>query len=256
VSRHLPSLVLAVLVIAPGLSAAPPPPTSGDGEIYFNSGLTHLREGRPALALEQFKKAVKLDPKNPYALKGLGVTYLALNNYPEAIECFRKALEINPYYVDVHNDLGTALVLSGKVTEGIVEFTTAFNDPTNPTPEISALDLGQAYFAQKDYGQAATWYRASATKNKVYADAWLGLAEALFAMNRNDEAVSQLEEAAKAVPNQPCILAQLGRAYYQGGRFADARARLTDADQRQPSGACGDRARELLKQLPASPARR
>ena len=43
---------------------------------------------------------------------------MQLGKYDDAVEAFRKALEINPYYVDVRNDLGTALLLSGKRTEG------------------------------------------------------------------------------------------------------------------------------------------
>src|SRR5207245_2181820 len=122
-----------------------------DSEASFNAGLAHLRENRPALALEQFKKAVKEDPKNAYAYKGLGLTYAQLGKLSDAVASFRKALELNPYYVDVRNDLGSALVLSGKRAEGKAEFLAAFNDPTNPTPEMSARNLGQAYLEEKNY---------------------------------------------------------------------------------------------------------
>ena len=41
----------------------------------FSTGVMHLREGRVDMALEEFKKAVKEDGKNPYFQKGLGLAY-------------------------------------------------------------------------------------------------------------------------------------------------------------------------------------
>src|SRR2546422_6579611 len=130
------------LILALGASIALAQTKTTDSEASFNAGLTHLRENRPALALEQFKKAIREDPKNAYAYKGLGLTQAQLASQcssndqgcsqarlREAIAAFRKALELNPYYVDVRNDLGTVLVLSGKRAEGKAEFLAAFNDP-------------------------------------------------------------------------------------------------------------------------------
>ena len=138
---HLRFWMLAVAVSAPALAAAQPV----DPESSFNAGLNHLREGRPAMAVEAFRKAVKEDGKNPYFQKGLGQAYLATGKYDEAVSAFRKALELNQYYVDVRNDLGTALILSGRRNEGKNEYLAAFNDATNPTPEISSRNLGNAY---------------------------------------------------------------------------------------------------------------
>jgi tetratricopeptide (TPR) repeat protein len=95
------------------------------------------------MAVEAFRKAVREDGKNPYFQKGLGQAYLATGKYDDAVSAFRKALELNQYYVDVRNDLGTALILSGRRNEGKNEFLAAFNDATNPTPEISSRNLGQ-----------------------------------------------------------------------------------------------------------------
>jgi len=234
-----------------------------DSEASFNAGLTHLRENRPALALDQFKKAIREDPKNAYAYKGLGLTYAQLasqcssndqgcsqGRLREAIVAFRRALELNPYYVDVRNDLGTALVLSGKRAEGKAEFLAAFNDPTNPTPEISSRNLGQAYLEEKNYREALNWFRTSFTRNKSYAEPYLGFADAVVALGHPDEAVAPLEGALKEVPGQPDLLVALGQAYYKTGRFAEARSRLEEAARRDPGGPVGRRAMELMKNFP------
>ncbi|HEY7410234.1 MAG TPA: tetratricopeptide repeat protein [Vicinamibacteria bacterium] len=241
-----PSAVLLFLLLA----AVPAAAQKADAEATFNAGLTHLRENRPQLALDQFKKAVKDDPKNPYFYKGLGLAHARLNQFPEAVAALRKAIELNPYYVDVRNDLGTVLVLSGRREEGKAEFVAAFNDATNPTPEISARNLGQAYFEEKNYDLAANWFRTSIARRKENPDAVLGLAEALLALGRPEDAAGVLEQGLKDVPNHTGIMVLLGDAYYRGGKFTEARVKLEEVARRDPMGAPGRRAAELLKHLP------
>jgi len=245
--RDLRRWSLAVLLAVPALAAA----QGTDPEASFNAGLNHLREGRAPMAVEEFKKAVRQDGKNPYFQKGLGQAYLATGKYDDAIAAFRKALEINPYYTDVKNDLGTALVLSGRRNEGMQQFLSAFNDPTNPTPEISSRNLGRAYLDSKSYPEAINWYRTSVGRNKAYPDAYLGLAEALIATGHADEAVATLETAAKECPQSADVQVALGDAYYRVGRFGDARSRLEEARRRDPAGPVGRRAAQLLQQFPA-----
>ena len=245
--------VAAAVVLALSLSAsagAQTSTTSSDAEARFNAGLTHLRDGRPKLALEEFQNAIKQDPKNPYVHKGLGLAYATLKRFDDAVDAFRKALVLNPYYTDVRNDLGMALVLAGKRQEGKAEFLNAFNDPTNPTPEISSRNLGQAYFEDKNYAEAANWFRSSLNRNKTYPDAYLGLADALVALGRAEEAVAQLETGAREIPDSTAIQIALGEAYYRAGRFADARAHLEAAQKKDPTGADARRAAELLKHFP------
>jgi len=59
------ALVAASLVARPSAAQGPP-----DAETSFNSGLQHLRENRPQMALEEFKRAVKLDDKSPTSRRG------------------------------------------------------------------------------------------------------------------------------------------------------------------------------------------
>ncbi len=231
------------------LAAAATAGAQQNGEMNFNNGLTHMREGRANMALEEFKKAVKLDGKNAYFYKGLGVCYLQLRRFPNAVEAFRKALQLNPYYVDARNDLGTALLMSGKREEGKAELLAAFNDPTNPTPELSARNLGSAYLEEKRFPDAANWFRSSLGRNPQLIDAYLGLSDALLAQGRSEEAVRAMEEAVKATPGDPALLVALGEAYYRSGRFNEARARLEEAKTKDRTGSATQKANELLKQF-------
>ena len=244
---HFRFWMLALAVSVPAVAA----PQQVDPESSFNAGLNHLREGRPGMAVEAFRKAVHEDGKNPYFQKGLGQAYLATGKYDDAISSFRKALELNQYYVDVRNDLGTALMLSGRRNEGKNEFLAAFNDATNPTPEISSRNLGNAYFEEKHYPEAVNWFRTSVNRNHNYPDAYVDLADSLVASGRLDEAVGTLEAGEKECPQSAAILVSLGEAYSRVGRLGEARSRLEEARKRDPVGPVGRRAAQLLQQFPS-----
>lgn len=239
-------VALLVLLFAPGAFAQ----SSPEAEMRFSTGVMHLREGRVELALEEFKKAVKEDGRNPYFQKGLGLAYSARRDWKPAIAAFRRALELNPYYVDVRNDLAAALIGSGDREAGKKEFLTAFSDPTNPTPEVSARNLGQAFLDERNYPEAVNWYRTSINRNKDYALAYLGIADALAATGQNEEAVAQLEAAVKEIPEDSALQLELGKALLRAGRYGEARSRLEDVVRKEPASPLGRAAAEQLKSVP------
>jgi len=224
--------------------------SSAEAEMRFSTGVMHLREGRVDLALEEFKKAVKEDGKNPYFQKGLGLAYSAKRDWKPAIVAFRRALELNPYYVDVRNDLAAALLSSGDREAGKRELLTAYSDPTNPTAEVSARNLGQAYYEEKNYAQALNWYRTSVGRNKDYSDGYLGLADTLAATGQNEEAVVQLQAAVTEIPTDTALQLALGQALLRAGRYGEARSRLEDVVRKDPAGPLGRQAAEQLKSVP------
>jgi superkiller protein 3 len=236
---------LLALLAAPGLAQSAP-----DAEMRFSTGVMHLREGRVDAALDEFKRAAKEDPKNPYFQNGLGLAYAAKREWKDAVAAFRKALELNPYYADAKNALGYALIMSGDREGGKRELLAAFSDAMNPAPEISAYNLGRAYLEEKNYTEAVNWLRTSLNRNREYSEAYLLLAETLMASDRADAAVAELEAGVKAVPTDPGLQLGLGRAYNKVGRFSDARARLEEALKLDPVGPAGRAAAEQLKALP------
>lgn len=221
-----------------------------DAELAYNSGLEHLRQGHPAQALEEMRRAIKQDPKNAYFQQGLGQAHLALGQPGDAITAFRKALDLNPNYVAVRNDLGLALLLAGQRAEGKRELLKVFGEPFNPRPDITARNIGQAYFDEKDYASALTWFQTSAQKNRRFSEAYIGISATLVALGRVDEAITQLEEGLSATFENVDVLFALGDTYYRAGRFAEARTRLERVVQKDAAGPSGQRATDLLKKFP------
>ena len=140
--------------------------------------------------------------------------------------------------------------MSGDRDGGKKEFLSAFSDPMNPAPEISAYNLGRAFMEEKNYGEATNWFRSAINRNKAYSAPYLLLAETMVASGRNEETVALLEAGAQEVPNDPDLLLGLARAYLKVGRLAEARTKLDEAVKADPSGAVGHAAADQLKTLP------
>ncbi|MGC9453668.1 MAG: tetratricopeptide repeat protein [Phycisphaerae bacterium] len=75
-------------------------------DLRYRYGVLLRAEGRHGEALEQFAKAVDLNPTYVQAIMKLGLTRQELGMTDEAIETYRMALEIKPDYVDLHYRLG------------------------------------------------------------------------------------------------------------------------------------------------------
>jgi tetratricopeptide (TPR) repeat protein len=259
--RMVQAALTLAMALAPALHATQSK-ENAEAELTFNAGMQHLREGRTELALDAFKKAIGRDSKNPYFHKALGIAYGQLADkcppndarcrqpkYNEAVAAARKALELNPYYVDARSDLGIWLLGAGKREEGKRELLTAYEDPTNPTPEHSARNLGQAYLDDKRPDLAQTWFATAVQRNKHYPDAYMSLAEVLLSQHKTDDAVRLLETGVKENPDDPSLSLALGQAYHRAGRLSDARSRWEKVASKDPAGPAGRRALELLRTL-------
>jgi tetratricopeptide (TPR) repeat protein len=248
----------AVLLAAAAVSAQDPA-----AEMRFTAGIRLLRDGFPERALPEIQAALKKDPDNSFYIKALSVAYSQLadrckandsacrnGNLKKAVESAQKALAINPDYVDARNDLGIALLRLGKRTDGKAELARAFSDPQCPTPEVTAWNLGQAFFEEKEYNEALTWFRAAQNKNKSMAAAYVGMSDVYMATAQMEAAITQLEIGMKETGGHAALQLSLGDAYARVGRFQDARAAFEQVIKKDPLGPAGRQATEKLKSFP------
>ena len=250
------SFAIAALLAVGSLASAQDP----EAEIRFGAGVRLLRDGFPERALIELEAALKKDPQNAFYLKGMSVAYSQLadkcrpedsgcrnGHLKKAVAAAQKALVANPDYVDARNDLGIALLRLGKRTDGKAELAKAFADPQCPTPEVTAWNLGQAFFEEKEYNEAMTWFQAAQNKNKTLAASYVSIADILMTQGQTDAAILQLETGMKEASGNTAIQLALGDVYVKAGRFQDARATFEQVIKKDPAGPSGRRAIEKLK---------
>jgi tetratricopeptide (TPR) repeat protein len=88
-------------------------------------GYRSYKEGKFDRAIEEFDRAVKVDPKNAEAYFWRGRALMNINRYAEATADFKTAVKLNPAYVDAYNNLGWLHARAGNSHEGIASLTKA-----------------------------------------------------------------------------------------------------------------------------------
>jgi tetratricopeptide (TPR) repeat protein len=65
-------------------------------EFYLGLGIVYVQLGKYKDAIEPVKRAIELNPKSSGAYFTLGMAYANLKRYTEAVEAFKQALKIDP----------------------------------------------------------------------------------------------------------------------------------------------------------------
>jgi tetratricopeptide (TPR) repeat protein len=144
-------------------------------------------------AIEQFRAAVKADPKEPDVHFGLGYLLWGDKQYPEAASEFQAELKNNPKHVQALIYLGDAQM--------------QMNHPEAAEPLLKdavRVDAGRE-MAHLDLGI-------------LYADA-----------DRKDEALREMKEAERLAPDDVNVHWRLGRLYKAMGKKDEAKAEFTKA---------------------------
>lgn len=120
------------------------------------------------LAIEEFRKALSLDPEHVQSLNAMGICYDQLGEYSQAIKSYEKALQINPNLDYANNNLGYSYLLWGKYDLAI----NAFKKAT----ELNDLNfryhnnLGLAYVKTGQYQLARIQFEKGGAKVNFYSN--------------------------------------------------------------------------------------
>jgi tetratricopeptide (TPR) repeat protein len=91
-------------------------------EAFKNQGNTFYDLGQFEQAVDAYKNALKLTPKDPVIHNNLGAAYFGVNKNADAAVAFRKALELKPDDGDAFFNLGIALSAIDKSAEALDSF--------------------------------------------------------------------------------------------------------------------------------------
>jgi len=92
----------------------------------------YFQDGKNAIALDEMKKAMQIDPtfSEPYALGG--AIYMTMNNLPQAQAHFEKALALNPRDTDAMHNMGLLKCRQKDVSGATAWFQRAIADSAYP----------------------------------------------------------------------------------------------------------------------------
>ncbi len=91
-------------------------------QTYFNFAVTQMKNNNLEMAIDYFKKVLKLNPNNYRAMNNIGAIYVREGKYDESITILEQALKINPNYFEAMLNAGIAYQKKGRFDVSLTYF--------------------------------------------------------------------------------------------------------------------------------------
>ncbi|WP_423226219.1 tetratricopeptide repeat protein [Candidatus Amarolinea aalborgensis] len=163
--------------------------------------------------------------------------YVALGNlavsqrepHPTAAEQFAAALTSDQTFIAAHVGLANARLLAGEPAQQIAQLRQAV--ALNPASAWARAALATALRGQGAWAEAEMTFKQALTVEPLYVAGYTGLAAAYLARGERDAAWVVLQTAVQMAPADATVQSARGQWYLHGGRYADARAAFTRAQE-------------------------
>lgn len=197
-------------------------------------------------ARDLYQLVLAREPKDAWALYGLGRALLALGDAEGAIAPLRDALAADPTIAEAHFQLGRAFRQLGRRNEEEHELSAFKALRSHPTSSSSPVTAERTPAEGRMWEECRRLLRDGREPDALaYLDSLLKadgpnpyylLGALYFGLERSSDAVRMLARAAALSPDDPDILAFLGRAYVADGKLEAAETTLTRARALRPDG--------------------
>jgi tetratricopeptide (TPR) repeat protein len=168
------------------------PPFTADTR--FAAGRLAESQGQLEAAVQQYREAVKINPRHLPSLYQLGVIYTKAQQYPQAIEAWRQYVKASDGSGTAYSNLAFCLDLAGQTANAEEAYKTGVrNEPNN---EPCRVNYG-LFLARHGRSKDAIEQLATVLKP---AEVHYNLASVYEQIGRKDEARSEYERAIELDP--------------------------------------------------------
>jgi tetratricopeptide (TPR) repeat protein len=213
--------------------------SSKSSDAFYLLGFVLNREDRPVDSLNIYTQAAAITAPTGDDLKIVGLDYVLLDDYTDAIHWLEKSVDRDSTNVDAWYYLGRAYYTIGRRDQALKAFHTVLDlDPHNVKAENNfglILETGGKTEAAIDaYRTALAWQEHSPHPSE---QPYVNLGNLLMQQGQTKEGLVLLETAASLAPNNGYCHLSLGMAYRQVGRLDSAQPELERATQIEPGNA-------------------
>src|SRR5438876_1083651 len=246
-NRQLFVFVLALGLLTTGLAttgfAQAKVPSRTEAYYHFSKARMLDDQGQAAQAIEEYKKALALDPNNSLILSEMAESYLRNNRLREAVDVAQKAIQADRDNIEAHKILSTVyLQVIGRANAQQPPSTETINNAIrefeeiiriDPTERQSFLMLGRLYQIKGERDKAADIYKKFLGVEPGSEEGVTALAKLHMDAGNYKEAVELLEDFVKQRPDSDSAFQTLGEAYsdlQEYAKAADAYKRAGELD--------------------------
>ncbi|MSP90255.1 MAG: tetratricopeptide repeat protein [Myxococcales bacterium] len=198
------------------------------------------------LAIRELVTALGYSDSHPDSRYLYGFILFGRKRYEEASEHFRRALVARPLFFAARNHLGVTYLELERWYDAIVTLEPLLKEPTYTTQYLVYNNLGWAYFKQGDLRQADKHLRMAVFLNPKFCNAWRNLGLLALAQRDTRGAVEHFTEAVGRCPTYAELHLQRGEALDADRRQSDADAAFRRCAELAGDTAVGRRCRSRV----------
>lgn len=149
----------------------------------------------------------RTSPSSPQNHNNLGDYYGRHGNLDRAVEEFKRAIELNPRYGDAYHNLGNTYQQMEKYDSALESFQKAI--VFNPNLWQSYANIGAIYYQQKNYQKAEDSFRQAIVISPNNDGLYAGLGAALLSQNQDKEALENFKRALEINPENQLAISKV-----------------------------------------------
>ncbi len=217
-------------------------------EVWYLLAKVHMKLSEQALA-----RMNAIDPHSVLAHQLSGEMMESMNNYDGAVVELKKAVEMAPRQPGTHYKLGDAYWSLSQWDSASEQFQAELSvDPANC---MARWKIGNILLQKNGSPEEAlAGIEQALSMCPALTDARVDRARALMKLNRNAEAVTDLEAAVKADPTEPSTHFLLAKTYRALGRTQESQAEMQTYSKLEEGAraATAERAEQVIKNKEAA----
>ncbi|WP_269609270.1 CHAT domain-containing protein [Prochlorococcus marinus] len=180
---------------------------------FFNSGFEKQESGDHEGAIEDYSKALEIDPKYVLVWWGRGLSKNQLGDYQGAIDDYSKALEIDPKYVWAWSSRGGSKAQIGDHEGAINDYSKALE--IDPQYLLAWSSRGYSKNQLEDYEGAIDDYSKALEIDPQYLLAWWGLGTSKYQLEDYEGAINDYSKVLEIDPKNVLVWERRGKSKEQ-----------------------------------------
>ena len=202
--RVLPKLT-AILILLLSLECAARRPKEcrnpDYAEIMRKQAASHFQRGDHYSALEAGLKSYACNPKDPETNYWLGRIYWSRKQFPKAVDYLQNAIKLRKDYPEANMALGLVYLELKRWDEAILQFDLVAQHELYREPEAAYNNLGWAYLMKGEREKAGAAFQNALRINPNYCPAYCNLGEVEAQKGLSANAIKNYRRAIECQPN-------------------------------------------------------
>lgn len=202
------------------------PNSNLDSGSFHTKGLAHGKANEHKQAIEDYDKAIQLNPNNPVIYNDRGDSHLALNNHENALADYNQAIALNPNYDSAYINRSKCHLKNKNYAKSIADCDSAIR--INSKNPVAYFNRGLIHLLKLDYIKGITDNSEAVLLNPDYDSAYNNRGYCHFKCQNYTQAIADFDKAIELNPNNAMTYFNRGSAYEALGKPTSA---LTDYEK-------------------------